>query len=63
MRIKFFALLTVLSIATLPLMGCGGGSGETSVVEAPAEDTGGAMEGISDEDYNAQMNAQMNEQQ
>lgn len=63
MKLNFFALLTLLSIATFPLMGCGGGGGENTVVEAPAEDAGGAMEGISDEEYDAEMNAQMNEQQ
>ena len=56
MKKNIFSLMTVLSIAICPILGWGGGSGETTVVEAPAEDTGGAMDDISDEDYNEAMN-------
>jgi hypothetical protein len=53
-----FAALTCISFT-----GCGGGNTETAVVEAPPEDDGQAMEGMSDDEYNAQMEASMNSQE
>lgn len=61
---KKLALLTTLSVAfALPAVcGCGGG-GDNVVVEAPDEafEEEAAMEGMSDDDYDAAMEASLNE--
>ncbi len=58
---KKLAYLATLSIvfACPAFIGCG--SGENSVVEAPAEETqtDEAIDGMTDEDYNAAMDADM----
>jgi hypothetical protein len=56
-----FVFVALFSFSFLGLTGCGGG-GESQVVEAPDSDEGdAAMEGLSDEDYNAAMEKSMNE--
>lgn len=55
---SFFA-----AVACIGFTGCTGGSTETAVVEAPPEDEGQAMDGMSDDEYNAQMEASMNSQE
>ena len=56
----FMVLAICLLLPTA--IGCGGGGGENTVIEAPAEvvEEEAAMEGMSDEDYNAAMEADMN---
>ncbi len=57
-----FALIAGLSLSAVSMTGCGGG-GESKVIEAPpAESTDGAMEGMSEEEYNAAMEKSMSEQ-
>ncbi len=59
-----FALVAALSFSVLGVTGCGGG-GEPTVIEvddAAASDSGDAMEGISDEEYNRQMEQSMQNQ-
>ena len=58
MAFSFFAVFSCISFT-----GCTGGSTETSVVEAPPADEGQAMDGMSDDEYNAQMEASMNSQE
>ena len=51
-----FLIMAAMCFSSLSLTGCG--SGEPTVVEAPAEtEEDAAMEGISDEDYDAAMDA------
>lgn len=60
-RVATFLLLFA-GIFTFSLTGCGGHKAQ--VIEAPAESgDGSAMEGISDEDYNKEMEEAMNRQQ
>lgn len=40
-------------------MGCDQGAGENTVIEAPAATEEAAMEGMSDDDYDAAMDADM----
>jgi hypothetical protein len=58
---KFAFLLMATTCFFLPsLTGCGGGGGETTVIEAPpAGEEEEAMEGMSDDDYDAAMDAEM----
>ncbi|MGI9472932.1 MAG: hypothetical protein ACR2NZ_15435 [Rubripirellula sp.] len=59
-----FAMLFVLSLTLIPCVGCGG-SGDNSVVEVNpnAVDEGeSAVEGVSEEDYDAEMAKEMAEQ-
>jgi hypothetical protein len=58
---KFAVLFMATTCFFLPsLTGCGGGSGETTVIEAPpAGEEEEAMEGMSDDDYDAAMDAEM----
>ena len=57
---KNFAVLLVLVVFAIPAFsGCSGG--ENSVIEAPETQTDEtAMEGMSDEEYDAAMEADMN---
>ena len=49
-----FAFVAALSLSLCAFSGCG--KGENKVIEAPpAEDTGGAMEGMDDDEYNKEM--------
>jgi hypothetical protein len=61
---KFAFLLMATTCFFLPsLTGCDGGSGETTVIEAPpAGEDEAAMEGMSDEEYDAAMDADMSGQ-
>ena len=54
-------LMLVAGMFTFTVTGCG--SGETQVVEAPPaeEDDGSAMEGISDEEYDKEMEKSMSQ--
>jgi hypothetical protein len=56
---SFTVLATCLVLPTVA--GCGGGGGENTVIEAPPEafEEEAAMEGMSDEDYDAAMEADM----
>lgn len=57
-----FALMACAAMMTFGFTGCGGG-GESVVIEAPPAESGDdAMEGISDEEYNAAMEKSMSEQ-
>ena len=56
-----FALLAALCLSFVGIAGCG--SGETKVIEAPpAEETDAAVDGMSDEEYNAEMEKSMQQQ-
>ncbi len=56
-----FAIVAALSLSTFGLTGCG--SGSSKVIEAPAaEDNGDAVEGMSDEKYNEEMEKSMSQQ-
>ena len=56
-----FAFVAALSFSAFGLTGCGGGS--SKVIEAPpAESDDAAIEGTSDEDYNAEMEKSMSQQ-
>ena len=55
------AFVAALSLSFVATTGCG--KGETKVIEAPpVEETGDAVEGMSDEDYNQQMEKSMQQQ-
>jgi hypothetical protein len=57
-----FAFMATLGFCTLSLTGCSGG-GENTVIEAPPEvlEEQPAIEGMTDEDYDKQMDADMNQ--
>jgi predicted small lipoprotein YifL len=56
-----FAFVAVLCLSTVSLTGCG--SGSSKVIEAPPADDGAdAVQGMSDEDYNAEMEKSMSQQ-
>ncbi|MGB0598151.1 MAG: hypothetical protein ACPGLY_15805 [Rubripirellula sp.] len=63
MRKNWFSMFVIVGFAVCPMVGCGG-SGENAVIEAPVDavDDEAAMEGMSDEEYDREMNQQMNEQ-
>ena len=55
-----FAFIAALSFSAFGLTGCG--SGSQSVIEAPpADDAGAAVDGMSDDEYNKQMEKSMSE--
>lgn len=52
--------LTTTCLCFLSLSGCGGGGGENKVIEAPpAVEEEAAMPGMTDEEYDAAMDADM----
>ena len=56
-----FAIVAALSLSTFGLTGCG--SGSPKVIEAPPADDGAdAVEGMSDDAYNAEMEKSMSQQ-
>ena len=57
-----FLFMATLCFCTLSLTGCSGG-GENTVIEAPPEvmEEQPAIEGMSDEEYNKAMEADMNQ--
>ncbi|MEE2937051.1 MAG: hypothetical protein VYA84_13790 [Planctomycetota bacterium] len=63
MRKNWFSMFVIVGFAVCPMIGCGG-SGENAVIEAPVDevDDASAMEGMSDEEYDREMNQQMNQQ-
>lgn len=63
MKKNWFSMMLIAAFAVCPMMGCG--NNETSVVAPPAEttDDGSAMEGMSDDEYNKEMEASMSNQQ
>lgn len=58
-----FLFMATLCFCTLSLTGCGGGGGENTVIEAPPEavEEQPAIEGMTDEEYNKAMEADMNQ--
>ena len=56
-----FSFMATLCFFTLSLTGCGGGGGENKVIEAPPEvvEEQPAIEGMTDEEYNKAMEADM----
>ncbi len=60
-KIASLFLATAACLFTLSMTGCG--TGENTVIEAPAttaDDEPAAMDGMSDEEYDAAMDADMN---
>ncbi|MDB4810024.1 hypothetical protein OAL43_02795 [bacterium] len=58
-----FAFSVFAALFCIGFVGCTGGSTETSVVEAPPADEGQAMDEMSDDEYDKEMEASMSSQE